>query len=53
MAVFSYLPNLESGLVTSFWWTSFWCIFSAWFFHKNVLFNTPSMDKVSMLYLIY
>ena len=32
--------------------TSFWCIFSSWFFHKNVfLFNTLWMSKVSVSYL--
>ena len=30
---------------------SFWCTFYAWFFHKNVFFNTLSTEKVSMSYL--
>ena len=32
---------------------SFWCTFSAWFFHKNVpYFNSLWMDKVLMSHLI-
>ena len=49
MTVLGYLAKLikVSG-------ANFWCTFSAWFFYKNVpfLFNSLSMDKVSMSYLI-
>ena len=31
--------------------TSFWCTFSAWFFHKNVP-SVISMNKVSMSYIL-
>ena len=30
--------------------TGFCCTFSAWFFHKNVIYLILSMDKVSMSY---
>ena len=31
-------------------WTSFWCTFSPWFFHKIIPYYNLSMDKVSMSY---
>ena len=43
---FGLFPKIKKGSGTSVW-----CTFSAWFFHKNVLFNTLSVDKVSMSYL--
>ena len=46
MAVLGYLAKLKRDLGLAFG------IFSVWFFHKNVLFNSQSMDKVSVSHLI-
>ena len=32
---------------------SFWCLFFAWFIHKNVPYLILSMDKVSMSHIIF